>query len=78
MNTFDDIVLREMYREYDVPCDTLISDQAQLVPFVTDYADRTGQHVEPSELAHRLLALRKLGEAKGGLPKLRRRYNSRN
>lgn len=78
MNTFDDIVLREMYREYDVPCDTLISDQAQLVPFVAEYADRTGQHVEPSELAHRLLALRKLGEAKGGLPKLRRRYNGRN
>jgi hypothetical protein len=78
MSTFDDIVLREMYREYDTPCDTLISDQAQLLPFVDDYEDRTGQSVEPSELAHRLLTLRKLGEAKGGLPRLRRRYNGRN
>ena len=78
MSTFDDIVLREMYREYSTPCDTLVSDQTQLLPFAADYAGRTGQPVEPSELAHRLLALRKLGEAKGGLPRLRRKYNGRN
>ncbi len=78
MSPFDDAVLIEMYREYDTACDNLVSDEAELLPFVADYARRTGQEVEPSELAHRLLALRKLGEAKGGLPRLRRRYNGRN
>jgi len=78
MKAFDDVVLRKMYREYDVPCDALVSDQTQLSAFATDYTARTGQATQASELAHRLLALRKRGEAKGGLPRLRRRYNGRN
>ena len=78
MSLFDDTTLIEMYREYDTPCDTLISDQAEFLPFVADYTSRTGQQVESSELARRLLALRKMGEAKGGLPRLRRSYNGRN
>jgi hypothetical protein len=72
LSRYDDVILREMYREYGTPCDTLISDQTQLLPFAADYASRTGQCVEPSELARRLLTLRKMGEAKGGLPRLRR------
>lgn len=75
---FDDNVLKQMYVEYDTPCDPLVSDPAILRPFSEDYAERTGQQVEPAQVSHRLLALRKLGEAKGGLPKLRRTYNGRN
>jgi hypothetical protein len=77
MSIFDDATLKEMYVDYDTPCDRLVSDPAKLLRFVGDYADRTGEEVEPSQLAHRLLTLRKLGEAKGGLPRLRRPYNGR-
>jgi hypothetical protein len=76
--TFKDDVLKQMYVETDVPCDTLVSDPERLLAFAQTYAERTDQEVEPAQLAHRLLTLRKLGEAKGGLPKLRRRYNGRN
>jgi hypothetical protein len=75
---FDDDTLRRMYVEGDVPCDTLVSDPARLLSFAEDYAERTGQQVEPAQVSHRLLTLRKLGEAKGGLPKLRRKCNGRN
>lgn len=74
----DDNVLKLMYVEYDTPCDSLVSDPARLLSFADNYAERTGQHVEPAQVSHRLLTLRKLGEAKGGLPKLRRKYNGRN
>lgn len=67
-----------MYVEYDTPCDRLVSNPASLQSFARDYTDRTGQQIEPAEVSHRLLTLRKLGEAKGGLPKLRRKYNGRN
>ncbi len=75
--TFDDNVLKQMYVECDTPCDRLVSDPASLLSFAKDYAERTGQQVEPAQISHRLLTLRKLGEAKGGLPKLRRKYNGR-
>jgi len=76
--TFDDGVLKRMYVEYDTPCDSLVSDPASLQSFTEDYVGRTGQQVESAQVSHRLLTLRKLGEAKGGLPKLRRKYNGRN
>ena len=75
---FDDNILREMYVEYDTVCDRLVSDPAKLLSFVEDYVERTGQEVQPAQVFHRLLTLRKLGEAKGGLPRLRRGYNGRN
>ncbi len=75
---FDDGLLREMYIEYDTACDRLVSDPAKLLTFAEDYAERTSQQVEPADLSHRLLTLRKLGEAKGGLPRLRRKYDGRN
>jgi len=75
---FDDNVLIEMYIEYDTACDRLVSDPARLLSFAEDYAERTGQQVEAAQVSHRLLNLRKLGEAKGGLPKLRRAYHGRN
>lgn len=72
MLVFDDAILKNMYVDYDTPCDRLVSDPSRLSAFAQAYADRTGENVEPAELAHRLLTLRKLGEAKGGLPRLRR------
>ena len=75
---FDDNVLKEMYIEYNMACDRLVSDPSRLLSFAEDYVQRTGQKVEPARLAHRLLTLRKLGQAKGGLPRLRRAYHGRN
>jgi hypothetical protein len=75
---FNDTVLREMYIEYDTACDRLVSDPARLLSFAEDYAERTDQQVEPGQVSHRLLTLRKLGEARGGLPRLRRGYRGRN
>ncbi len=74
----DDRVLREMYIKNNMPCDRLVSDPERLLAFTQAYTDQTGQEIEPADLAHRLLTLRKLGEAKGGLPRLRRGYQGRN
>lgn len=78
MSEFDDIIISDMYQEYNIPCDTLVSDQKQFMSFANDYIHRTGHKVELTHLAHHLLTLRKHGEAKGGLPRLRRIYNGRN
>ena len=78
MPVYDDIIIKEMYREYNIPCYTLVSDQKQLLLFANDYTHRTGQKVELTYLARHMLKLRKLGEANGGLPRLRRAYNGRN
>jgi tRNA uridine 5-carbamoylmethylation protein Kti12 len=78
MSPFDDDVLRQMYREYDTPADTLVSDPTLLQEFAQKYATRTGEAVKLAAIGHRLLHLRKLGEANGGLSRLRRRFNGRN
>jgi len=75
---FDDDILREKYVEYDTPCDQLVSDPVSLQSFAEDYAQRPGQELEATHVSLRLLTLRKLGQPKGGLPKLRRAYNGRN
>jgi len=69
----DDNVLKQMYIEYDTPCDSLVSDREKLVAFAEIYADRTSQAIEPTAIARRLLSLRKRGQGKGGLPRIRRR-----
>lgn len=74
----DDNVLKEMYVEYNIACDRLVSNPESLLSFTKDYAERTGQQAEAAQLSHRLLTLRKLGQDKGGLPRLRRAYNGRN
>lgn len=74
----DDDVLREMYIEYNAPCDRLVSNPVSLQAFAEDYIQRTSQQVEAAQVSYRLLTLRKLGEAKGGLPRLRRKYHGRN
>jgi hypothetical protein len=78
MPVFDDVTIREMYQEYNIPCDSIVSDQKQLLIFADDYIHRTGHKVGLTHFAHHLLTLRKRGEAKGRLPRLRRIYNVRN
>ena len=78
MVSFDDAILRQMYREYAIPCDRLVSNPNSLQKFTQDYASRTGQDVEPAALSHHLLNLRRRGEEKGGLGRLQRAYNGRN
>jgi len=69
----NDNILKEMYVEYDTPCDSVISNPEKLVAFAQTYTDRTSQTVGATQIAHRLLSLRKLGQTKGGLPRIRRR-----
>ena len=76
-NEFQDDVLRRMYRQYDTPCDRLVSDPDRLQEFAADYCSRTGKQVAVADLSHRLLNLRRLGEDNGGLPRLRRGYGGR-
>jgi hypothetical protein len=78
MKTFDDAILRQMYLEYAIPCDRLVSNPSSLQGFTKDYVSRTGQVVDPAVLSHHLLNLRRRGEAKGGLGRLQRAYNGRN
>lgn len=76
---FDNKILKQMYVEYNIPCDRLVSNPAILQRFVNDYSGRIGKDdVEPANLSLHLLNLRRLGEAKGGLPRLRRKYFGRN
>ena len=78
MSVFNDAILKQMYLEYAVPCDRIVSDPARLARFARDYRDRSGQDVDLASLGHHLLNLRRIGQAKGGLPRLRRAYNGRN
>jgi hypothetical protein len=78
MFMFDDAVLRQMYVEYAIPCDRLVSNPASLISFQSDYTRRTGHDVEPAKLAHHMLNLRRIGQEKGGLPRLQRVYSGRN
>jgi hypothetical protein len=78
MNGFDDGILKAMYVEYGIPCDRLVSDPDKLKEFGSDYAMRSGDNVQLGKLGHHMLNLRRRGEDKGGLPRLRRRYNGRN
>lgn len=75
---FDDKLLIGMYVEYNITCDRLVSNPAVLQRFSQDYSGRIGKDVEPANLSHHLLNLRRLGEKSGGLPRLRRNYNGRN
>ena len=61
MVRFDDAILRQMYLEYAIPCDRLVSNPALIQNFTQDYVNRTGQIVEPALLAHHMLNLRRLG-----------------
>ena len=74
---FDNAILRQMYLKYNIPADRLVSNPVLLFRFTNEYTTKTGKKVSASELGHTLLNLRKLGEKRGGLPRLRRSYNGR-
>ena len=78
MALFDDGILKQMYLEYAIPCDRLVSNPKQLCDFTLDYIKRSGTCVEAAKLAHHMLNLRRRGEVNGGLSRLCRRYNGRN
>jgi len=78
MNLFNDTILTQMYIQYAIPCDRLVSNPNVLANFASDYTKRTGHRVELGSLGHHMLNLRRKGQAKGGLPRLKRRYNGRN
>jgi hypothetical protein len=76
--SMNDTLIVSMYRKADIPCDPLVSNPALLSKFTREYNQATGERVTDAEMGHRLLNIRRRGEAKGGLPRLRRRYNGRN
>jgi hypothetical protein len=78
MNLFNDAILKQMYLGYDIPCDSFVSNFSLIQDFTRDYTNRTGQIVKPARLAHHTLNLRRRGQAKGGLSRLRRAYNGWN
>ena len=69
--------LIRLYVEYDTPCDQYLYDPRLLLRFTQEYIARSGDVVSPEDLAYALLNLRKRGQAKGGLPRLRRDYQGR-
>ena len=69
---FNDDVLKKMYVEYDIPCDELVSSSVRLKGFADDYIGRTGHQVQPEAIGRHMLKLRKIGQARGGLPRIRR------
>jgi len=77
MATLDKEVLIELYVLNNEPCDRLVSNPEKLISFTKDYQDRTGQDVSAAAVGSKMLNLRRLGQANGGLPRLRRKYNGR-
>ena len=74
---FQDSAIVVVYVEFDVPCDRLVANQAKLLQFRDRYRQMTGHAPDLTELGEHLLNLRRRGEAKGGLPRLRRGYSGR-
>ena len=70
--------LIKMYKEYHIPCDQLVSNPQTLTKFTSEYKKRTGEEAEPAQMGREMLNLRRRGEAKGGLPRLMRKYHGRN
>jgi|GEM_PF-545489 len=74
-----DTVIRQKYEFFDTPVDQIVSDEslakkfAKLVNAELPDSDK----VELTWLKQRLLSLRKRGEDKGGLPRIRRSYFGR-
>lgn len=76
MKYLDDVIV-ELYVDFDIPADRLVSDPMKLQRFADLYHEKTDQDVKLADFAHHILNLRRRGEAKGGLPRLRRSYQGR-
>jgi hypothetical protein len=78
MNGLDSAIVAE-YGKFDVPADHLVADPQLAADFrnaVNRHLPATDQ-VDQATLGKRLLNLRRRGEDKGGLPRIRRKYNGR-
>jgi hypothetical protein len=75
-----DVTIVSAYCEFNTPADQIVADP-QVGQRFADLVNkkRPGSHsLSVADLNKRVLNLRRLGESKGGLPQLRRRYNGRN
>ena len=72
-------IIIEEHVKYDVPADQIPSDPQKAVEFQRRVNNRLSdsQQFEIAELNKTLINLRRRGEANGGLPRLRRRYDGR-
>jgi hypothetical protein len=78
MDTLDAVIVRE-YATFNTPVDRILVDPALSGQFV-DLVNSTlapVDRVDESTLKSRLLTLRKRGQNKKGLPRLRRAFNGR-
>jgi hypothetical protein len=78
MSALDSAIVAE-YRRFDTPADQLVSDPNLAGAFRTAVNSRLpeGDQVDQATLGKRLLNLRRRGEEKGGLPRIRRGYHGR-
>lgn len=74
-----DRVIVETYGRFDTPADQIVADPHLAAEFGQKVnAQLPGdQQVDQATLNKRILNLRRRGEGKGGLPRLRRDYNGR-
>ena len=78
MKSLDNAIIRT-YIEFDTPVDEIVADPELAAKFQKKVVRRLPPHeyLEIPLVNKRLLNLRKLGEEKGGLPRIRREYNGR-
>ena len=74
----NETLIRSMYKTTDIPVDTLVRTPAVLSEFTSEYNKTTGECVTDAEMGRHLKNMGRKGEAKGGLPRLRRPYYGRN
>jgi hypothetical protein len=73
----NDAIIVALYRAGDEPADRIVCSPEKLCAFTQAYNARAGEAVVPAAMGQHLLNLRRRGEAKGGLPRLRRAYRGR-
>ncbi len=65
-------IIFNLYRETNIPCDSLISSPIDMESFTLRYNKLTNDNLSAKEMAKKLLGLRKKGQDNGGLPRLRK------
>jgi hypothetical protein len=74
----NETLIRSIYKKTNIPVDTLVRDPALVSKFTHEYNKTTGERVADAEMSRCLKNIGRRGEAKGGLPRLRRPYYGRN
>jgi hypothetical protein len=68
----NDEVIKELYVKFDIPADRLVIDPVKMGNFRLAYANATSHIPSSPSIARIIIQLRKLGLAKGGLPRIRK------